>query len=334
MLMSNLKTQIIVVLKQVIAILFVLLTASCTWVKDDPVVCPSGFWLNLHYTYNMLDVDAAPEYLKDVSVFVYDADGNYVTRIDVPQNDLAASNYSIQIEGLTEGDYQFVVWSGNADNHYAVSGDRMDMDAFRLSLAEPSAVSATQLPDLYYGCLSAVHYDNTYATHDVFMMKDNNQLSCLIVPMSQDVEIAPGDYTMKVVSDNGMMDATNSLVPGKTVTYAPFVLDTVIVNDKDYGELHGLRFGITTLRLMEHTDCRLILEKTDSGEQVFNVSFPQYVGMIGTLYTKLGSPLSVQEYLDRQDFFTVVFFLSADLDQLIQLQVNSWRLRANNHLKL
>jgi hypothetical protein len=56
--------------------------------------------------------------------------------------------------------------------------------------------------------------------------------------------------------------------------------------------------------------------------------------MIGSLYTNLGKPLSVQEYLDRQDFYTIVFFLSDDLDQLIQLQVNSWRLRPYNHLKL
>jgi hypothetical protein len=56
--------------------------------------------------------------------------------------------------------------------------------------------------------------------------------------------------------------------------------------------------------------------------------------MIGALYTNMGRQISVQEYLDRQDFYTIVFFLSADMEQLIQLQVNSWRLRANHHLKL
>ena len=63
-------------------------------------------------------------------------------------------------------------------------------------------------------------------------------------------------------------------------------------------------------------------------------SLPEYVGQMGTLYTNLGRPLTVQEYLDRQDFYTLVFFVTGDLEQLLQLQVNSWRLRAFNHIKL
>jgi hypothetical protein len=89
-----------------------------------------------------------------------------------------------------------------------------------------------------------------------------------------------------------------------------------------------------TLRLMGDSDSRLILEKKSTNQTLFNISFPEYIGMIGTLYTAIGKPLTVQEYLDRQDFYTIVFFLSGNLDQLIQLQVNSWRLRAYYHLKL
>ena len=48
--------------------------SSCTWVQDDTDGCPYGFWLKLHYTYNILDVEAAPEYVKDATVYVYDAE--------------------------------------------------------------------------------------------------------------------------------------------------------------------------------------------------------------------------------------------------------------------
>ena len=71
---------------------------SCTWVKDDTDDCPEGFWLNLHYTYNILDVEAAQEYVKEVSVYVYDSVGNYVSRLDVPQTVLAANNHQVRIE--------------------------------------------------------------------------------------------------------------------------------------------------------------------------------------------------------------------------------------------
>lgn len=312
------------------------LTSSCTWVKDDTDDCPYGFWLNLHYTYNILDVEAAPEYVKDVSVYVYDTLDNYVTRIEASLPQLQANGHRVRVEGLPEGDYKFVVWSGIGNSDYAVSGDMQTLDQFRLSLATVStAAPAGRLPDLFYGSLPVVHYDDAYATHDVPMMKNTNELACLVVPLDENVEMHPEDYTMKVVTANSTMDAYNRLASDTEITYKPFAQDTATVVDSDYGRLHGMKFGISTLRLMADTDCRLILERNDTGECIFNVSLPEYIGMIGSLYTNAGRPLSVQEYLDRQDFYTIVFFLSGNnLDQLLQLQVNSWRLRAYNHMKL
>ena len=313
-----------------------LLTCSCSWVKDDNDDCPYGFWLDLHYTYNILDVEAAPEYVKDVSVFVYDTAGNYVKRIDAPQPLLQTYSHRVRVEGLPEGYYQFVVWCGIGNSVYTVTGNMLPLDGFRLSLATTSATSpGGVLPDLFYGRLPAVHYDNAYAVHDVFLTKNTNQLACLIVPLDDSEELQPDDYTMKVVTANSTMDARNRLVSDEVITYEPYAKDTVTVDDIDYGLLHGVKFGISTLRLMESTDCRLILVKKETGESVFNISLPEYIGMISSLYTSNGRQLSVQEYLDRQDFYTIVFFLSgANLDQLLQLQVNSWRLRAYNHLKL
>lgn len=321
-------------LKQICSILCILLMTSCTWVKDDVDNCPYGFWLNLHYTCNILDVEAAPEYISEVMVYVYDADGNYVSRLDVPQSVLKANGHRVRVEGLPEGDYQFVVWSGIGNNAYAVSGDRSTMDQFSLSLAQSGSTVSSNLPDLYYGNLQTVHFDDSYVVHDVYMMKNTNQLSCLVVTMSDDVTVSPDDYDMRVVSANGVMDARNRLISDNMITYEPFVRNAVTFDDAEYGELNGVNFGISTLRLMEDMDCRLILEKKDTGDAIFNISFPEYIGMIGALYTNLGRELSVQEYLDRQDFYTIVFYLSSDLDQLVQLQVNSWRLRAKNHLKL
>jgi len=321
-------------LKHLLAIVCILAMTSCTWVKDDIDDCPYGFWLRLHYTYNILDVEAAQKYVEDAYVYVYDADGNYVKRIYATKNDLAANDYRVRVEGLPEGDYQFVVWSGMGNNQYAVAGDTQTMGDFRLSLVGAGARFAGVLPSLYHGYLATVHYDDSYAVYDVELMKNTNQLSCLIVSVSNQEVLDANDYTMKVVAANGTMDVHNRLASKDVTTYEPFEQGSVTVDDPDYGELHGIKFDIMTLRLMSNSDSRLILEKKSTGQTLFNISFPEYIGMIGSLYTAIGRPLTVQEYLDRQDFYTIVFFLSGDLDQLIQLQVNSWRLRAFNHLKL
>lgn len=321
-------------LKKLISLICIMSMLSCTWVKDDNDDCRYGFWLKLCYTYNILDVEAAPEYVTEACVYIYDAEGNYVKRLDVSQSLLLANNHLVRVEGLPEGDYQFVVWSGISNSQYAVSGDLQTMSDFRLSLADQSTNYANELPALYYGRLETVHYDDKYALYDVEMMKNTNQLACLVVSISDDVELTPDDYTMKVVAANGIMDAYNEPLPDTEITYEPYIYDTVTIDDPDYGELHGVKFGISTLRLMSDMDYRIVFERIGDGQQIFNISLPEYVGMIGSLYTNLGRPLSTQEYLDRQDFYTVVFYLSDNMINLIQLKVNSWRLRANNHLKL
>lgn len=321
-------------LRQLLTILCVIAVSSCSWVKDDVDDCPYGFWLQLHYTYNILDVEAAPKYVKDAYVYVFDADGKYVKRIFVNQEDLKANDFRVRVEGLAEGDYQFVVWSGIGNSQYAVSGDTQTLPDFRLSLVGEGGKYANELPDLYHGRLRTVHYDDAYAVHHVELMKNTNQLACLVVSVSDTTALDATDFAMSVVSANGTMDAYNRLATNIGTTYEPFEEGDVTLNDTDYGDLHGLRFSISTLRLMSDRDSRIVLERKSTGQTLFNVSFPEYIGMIGSLYTNIGRELSVQEYLDRQDFYTIVFYLSADLDQLIQLQVNSWRLRANNHLKL
>ena len=319
-------------LKLLLAVVGFLAMSSCTWVKDENDDCPYGFWLQLRYSYNMLDVDAAPKYVTDAQVYVYDTDGNYVKRIFVTQDVLKARNYCVQVDGLPEGDYQFVVWSGMSSSQYAVSGDTKTIDDFRLALASGS--SASELPALYHGYLSKVHYDDSYAVHEVELMKNTNQLACLVVSVDNAVEADPADYAMEVIAANGTMNAYNQLVSDEAITYKPFVKEPVTIDDADYGTLSGIKFNITTLRLMTDSDSRIILHRKSTGQVVFDISFPEYIGMIGALYTNMGRQLTAQEYLDRQDFYTIVFFLSADMEQLLQLQVNSWRLRANNHLKL
>ena len=40
-------------------ICIVALFSSCDWVNDDLSDCPTGTWLKISYTYNILNVDAA-----------------------------------------------------------------------------------------------------------------------------------------------------------------------------------------------------------------------------------------------------------------------------------
>lgn len=315
------------------SLLLVLSLTACTWVKDDRDNCPYGFWLQLDFSYNMLDVDAAAKYVNDACVYIYRDDGTFVRRLNLTQSELLANGHKVRIEGLDEGDYQFLVWSGIGNSEYAVSGDAQTIDDFRLSLAATGDVSAP-LPPLYHGYLPAVHFDDTYAVHNIDLMKNTNEMACLVVSMDKNAVLDANDYSLSVVANNNTMDARNRLIGDETTTYLPFENDYVTLHDDDYGDLQALRFNLMTMRLTDKNDCRIILKENGTGTEVFNISLQQYVGQIGTLYNSNGRQMTVQEYLDRQDFFTIVFFLSADKAQLVQVMVNTWRIRAYNHIKL
>ena len=308
---------------------------SCSWVKDDYDDCPTGFWLKLNYTYNILDVEAATKYVKGAYVYIYDAEGKFVKRQYVNTGDLAANNYRVRVEGLPEGTYQFIIWCG-IDDQFAVAGENGSIDEFRLTLLPKGGANSYngQLPNLFYGYLSNVHFDDSYSVQDVNLTKNNKQLNCLVTSVDNKVVLDPNSYNMKIISANSVMNAYNSTVAEAAYTYMPNKRDSVVINDETYGVLRGIQFSIPTLRLMDKHKDRIVLEKATDGKKLFDISLSDYLGVIGKFNSPTGRELTVQEYLDRQDYYTVVFILSDDLERLIELRVNSWRLRAYNHLKL
>ena len=322
-------------LRQLFSIVCIMAMMSCTWVKDERDDCPEGFWLKLNYTYNLLDIEAAQKYVTDASVYIFDADGKFAKSMYVNHTQLINNGYRIRVEDLPEGDYQFVVWSGIDDEFYRVTDEGNIIDNFRLSLIPTGLHNnfAGELPDLFHGYLAKIHYDNSYAVHQVNLTKDTNILSCLVVSVNNEAVMNSNDYSMVIQCDNATMDAYNNLVETVNVTYEPNQSGSVTFNDDNYGLVKGIQFRIPTLRLITDKDNRIALSKKADGVKLFDISLSEYIGTMGTLYT-INNTYSVQEYLDRQDFFTVVFYLSDDLERLIDLKVDTWRMRTNNHLNI
>ena len=81
-------------------ILFALCTlfcSACSWVDDDRSDCPTGCWLKLSYTYNMLNVDAVTTQVKDVTLFILDQEGNYIVREEVDSLTFHQNECTIQV---------------------------------------------------------------------------------------------------------------------------------------------------------------------------------------------------------------------------------------------
>lgn len=310
----------------------VCLLTGCEWIKNDAGDCPTGTWLQLTYTYNLLNVDAAREQVKNVSVFVYDAEGNYVKRLDTNGASLEKNNYRIAIEDLTDGEYDFLVWSGLTDSHFMTNSTTL-LESFRLSLSSPSDLLDEDYAPLFYGFLEHVPVDGNYAVHEVSLMKNTNRMACLVTTAAEE-PVDAARYTLRLLAENAIMDATNIPIRERTATYGPYSTTTSVIEDPDEEPLPVVKFGLQTLRLQENDNCRLILTDNESGVEVFNLPITRYLCQAGILYPWEGGTLSPQEYLDRQDFHTLIFYLSEDGNRLLQCKINNWILRFNDQIHL
>lgn len=320
-------------LKYILLALVCLSATACSWVKTDITNCPTGVWLQLEYSYNMLDADAASGHINDAFVILYDTVGQPQYRFAVTKDVLTANAGRIELTDVAEGCYNIVVWSGTSARDYSFSPDMSYAD-FRLRLADTGGQTAKNLTALFYGKADSVYVSSRHSVHRVPMMKDTNKVICIVESESETNEISPDVYSMEIVADNSVLDADNSVIPSAPITYLPYSAESDVIDDPDLGERHVARFGISTMRLMADDNARLILRLRDTGFEVFNIPLCQYIAQVASLSEINGRPLSVQEYLDRQDQFTFVFCLSSASNAIIRCKVNNWIVRPKDNIKL
>lgn len=316
----------------ILALLVAALTlAGCAWVKSDYDDCPTGVWLQMTYTRNLLDVDAAPQQVADVAVLVFDCDGNYVRRIEADRATLAQNDWRIELGGLPAGHYDLIVWGGLADSRFMASSASQMAD-FRVSLANPERVQDTEFADLFYGRMDSVEVADKYAIYNVGLTKDTNVLACQVASLSGNVE--PDRYDISLTATNGVLNADNETAVGSTVTYAPFAQRNDTIDDAESGPLPAVTYGLKTMRLTEGDDSRLVLTDKADGTVLLSLPLTKYLAQTASLYTQGGRPLTAAEYLDRQDFHTIVFFLSESGSQVVQCKINNWVIRMNGSINL
>lgn len=309
--------------KAVILYLFfpiLLLFAGCDWVDDDRSDCPEGCWLKFTYTLNMLHVDAAATQLKDVTVFIVDKDKNLVARQDIDSLTLHQNNCLIKLPSLDASAYTILVWAGLSDVHYTctVSG----LELLRDELGDQSH----QLSSLFHGRLNEVHIGNEYQVIEVPLTKNTNTFSCVLQSTAQ-TRMSEEEFRMELTAHNGLLDHTN--MPADTVAtcYRPFLKRAL-----DLDGVQIINAGLNTLRLTESDSTRFTLIHQPSGQRIFSVPLCQYILLSGEVQAKDMTP---QEYLDRQDQYNLIFFLTPTENPqkpylCVQMEVNGWMIRLND----
>lgn len=290
---------------------------SCRWVDDDMSVCPRGFHLKLIYSYNMLDVDAASTQVDHVSVFVFDQQGTCLEQMDVDSLALRQNRYVVDLPDLPAGYYDVLVWGGLDREHFQYTDRELSL------VTDSTHTTDEQIPSLFHGRMDSLFIDGSYKVQAFPLVKNTNTVSCVVQEMGGR-PFDTGDFVMELTADNGVMDHWNRPVPRQDIGYLPYFAEAAVVEAKPL-----LRYGITTLRLLAGDDTRLRLIHEATGQLVFDIPLTEYLLLSRDM---VGYGMSDQEFLDRQDTYSLIFLLTAtdDLRQpylLTRMTVNGWIVR-------
>lgn len=304
------------------------LFSSCNWVNDDLSDCPSGTWLKISYTYNILDVDAASTQVGDITVLAFDENDKYVDRLDVDSVTLHQGYCMVRLP-FPEGNYHLLVWGGASDRTYRfpnLKTGQTERKSLNMSLiCDNGNQSSKRLNALFYGSLENIAISQEYRVFTASLTKNTNYFSCIL----QDETNAPlqqEDFAFTLESANGVIDYTNTPVGNDLVYYRPYRQEEAITSD----QTPVVHARLSTLRLMKGDRTKLSIKHIPSGQDILSIPLTSYLLLSNNYIGEMDD----QEYLDRQDSYTLLFFVKPSTTGVPQIctkmKVNGWIVRLNN----
>lgn len=327
--------------------------AGCSWLKDDLDGCPGGCRIRVQVSVGVeaggpANAEAFAREVNDLTLWVFDADGRFIDTFREQGDVLRRNNYMMELP-LDPGRYQLVVWTGLDDSNYRVTDlvknvSTLNDLTLRLERDEANRQNNCLTP-LWYGRTTVVEVQKSQFTLlTVSLTKDTNTL----VAVLQDTSGRNLDsdlYTYEIIAANGYMDADNRLLTDDKISYGAYFTQTAQVGE-DTGESENTRAGLNTLsvaraelntlRLMTDKKTRFVVTEKATGKKILNIDLTQYLLLTRELFQgSSGMRLTDQQYLDYEDRYSVIFFLTptGDVENpyvCLTLNINGWIIRLNN----
>lgn len=309
------------------------ITSGCDMVYDDLDPCPAQLRIHFKYDYNLKWADALAREVSSVNIWAFDSNGNPVWSGQADGEQLASGDFYMDTP-LGEGTYDFVAWGGLKGNEQFdlatyTPASKEDLEVTLKTVEEDSLyISDARLSPLFHANMNGVKYiiDTTRPYEKVVtasLMKDTKDFRVMLQNLDGS-EMNNRDFTVTITDDNSKYAWNNSLIPSSVVTYMPWntrygSLSTPATNrsgesdmssraDGAVSTISTLIFELSTGRLMENANAILTIHRNWDDRDIIRIPLIQYLLLVKGHY----GDISDQEYLDRQDDYSLMFFLDPD----------------------
>lgn len=334
-----------------------LLTSCDSVIYDEQGDCDPHHKVRFVYDYNLKFSDAFSHEVGEVTLYLVDSETGEVvwSRHD---NSAAVSEpgYMMDVD-IDPGKYTLVAWCGPGHRtHFTVNETgEAHRDALRCRLThrdenrpadDPHHVSAA-LDHLYHGKLVDEVFTDEQGVHihTVQLKKNTNDLH-IVLQHVNGTPVKPDDFEYHIVDSNGHMDWDNSLLKDDVINYHPWWTGSALAGIEQPdgtitkpGEVTGSRAqtmasaaiaDLRTSRLVKGQNATVRITRSSDGSEVLSLPLIDYALMVKGQHRAMDD----QEYLDRQDDYSMVFFLHDKENKLVWLDthiyVNSWKVVIQN----
>ena len=251
---------------------------------------------------------------------------------------------------LNPGRYRFIAWCGleNNEDHFTLQKnvsrpEHLTCTMTRSVDSEDNTVYCDKnLKPLFHGRLSHKFPDKQgdhYAT--VYLTKNTNYIQLALHHNAGELESDRFSVTME--DTNGYLAHDNSLLSDDLIQYRPWsqrggVVDMDMLNYSTKAAEEGTGFlvaELATSRLMADNDPRLTVTDKQTGQAVFSLPLVKYLLM---MKSDRYAAMDGQEYLDREDEYSVIVFLENSKNNegwlAAQIVINGWHIVNNGNVGL
>ena len=311
-------------------ICIVALFSSCDWVNDDLSDCPTGTWLKISYTYNILNVDAASTQVGDITILAFDKNDKYVDRLDVDSITLHQGYCMVRLP-FPEETYHLLIWGGISGYQYQLpnlKAGQTERKSLNISLAcDNKNQFNRKLNALFHSSLENITISEEYQVITAGLVKNTNYFSCILQD-ENNLPLRQEDFAFTLESTNGVIDYTNTPVGTTPTCYLPYRQELSLTSE----QIPIIHARLNTLRIMKGDDTTLSIKHTTSGKTILHLPLTQYLLLSKNYPNNIGD-ISDQEYLDREDSYTLMFFIQSSdtgIPRIPTMKVNDWIIRLND----
>lgn len=304
--------------------------------------CGTYYRIRFKYDYNIKFADAFANEVGSVALYIFDENDILVEEIATSDKEvLSSGTFEIPLE-LEPGNYTLMAWGGLmneesfdmlVDTKIGVTRrEELQVKMHRQYDANGKAKVSEDLLPLFHGTMPLEVKDipGTF-TETMSLMKNTNVIRVLLHEISGH-NVDANKFIFEINDDNGLYAWDNTVLDDEMITYSAWHQSTgsAEVNDSDVKAVTSVSVALAELtvgRMRAGDSPVLHIKNRETGKDVFRIPIADYALLVkGNYREKMGD----QEYLDRQDEYTMTFFLDEGEWVSSVIYINSWRVVLNN----